>query len=172
MSVYLAGGASGHTNGLTALQSDQAHPTLGAVPVPDSQPPAQAPSATTPASEPSEGAWIGRLVALATPILAVAGGALAGWVAKEIPGAHLDPAEITAFMVSALVAVLGAGLHWLGGWQQHERLVAEGRATPVVSARTRQPIISRRGRVEPGVVAPSPPIPQQPSLAPVAGPSS
>jgi hypothetical protein len=34
-------------------------------------------------------------------------------------------------MVAATAAVVASGYKWLHGWQQHERLVAEGKATPV-----------------------------------------
>ncbi|WP_157610315.1 hypothetical protein [Spirillospora albida] len=79
----------------------------------------------------SEGSWIGRGVALFTPVFAVASGWLAGLVAQVVPGAHLDESQVTAFMVAAMTAALGSGWKWLQGWQQHERLVAEGKAQPV-----------------------------------------
>ncbi|GAA0236024.1 hypothetical protein GCM10009527_035630 [Actinomadura nitritigenes] len=79
----------------------------------------------------SEGSWLGRGVALFTPVFAVAAGWLAGVVAQWVPGAHLDETQVTSFMVAATTAALGAGWKWLQGWQQHERLVAEGKAAPV-----------------------------------------
>jgi hypothetical protein len=79
----------------------------------------------------SEGSWLGRGVALFTPVFAVAAGWLAGVVAQWVPGAHLDETQVTSFMVAATTAALGAGWKWLQGWQQHERFVAEGKAAPV-----------------------------------------
>jgi hypothetical protein len=92
------------------------------------------PIAPTP---PSEGSVIGRVVALLTPPLAIGSGWIAGWVAKEVPGAHLSSTQVTAFMVAASAAALTAAMNWLRGWQQHERLVAEGAAAPVVEAKSR-----------------------------------
>ena len=78
----------------------------------------------------SEGSQIARVVALITPLFAVVAGSFAAWVAKHT-GAKLDSSQITAFMVAAVTTVLAAAWKWLQGWQQHERLVAEGKATPV-----------------------------------------
>ncbi|GGU91728.1 hypothetical protein GCM10010182_03440 [Actinomadura cremea] len=79
----------------------------------------------------SEASWLGRGVALFTPVFAVFAGWLAGVVAQLVPGANLDEAQVTTFMVAATTASLGTGWKWLQGWQQHERFVAEGKATPV-----------------------------------------
>lgn len=84
-----------------------------------------------------EASWLGRGVALFTPVFAVAAGWLAGVVAQVVPGAHLDESQVTAFMVAATTAALGAGWKWLQGWQQHERFVAEGKAAPLKSSRQR-----------------------------------
>jgi hypothetical protein len=96
--------------------------------------PAVAPRAAgnAPAAVVSEGSLIGRFVALLTPVLAILAGLLADWVARLIPGAHLDTTQVTTFMVTAATAVAGADWKWLQGWQQHEQLVANGNATPVV----------------------------------------
>jgi hypothetical protein len=72
----------------------------------------------------------GRFVALLTPVFAVAAAWVAGAVAQVVPGAHLDQNQLVVFMVTAATAVLAAGLKWLHGWQQHERLVAEGKHQP------------------------------------------
>ncbi|MEV4003477.1 hypothetical protein [Actinomadura sp. NPDC049753] len=85
-----------------------------------------------------EASWLGRGVALFTPVFAVAAGWLAGVVAQLVPGAHLDETQVTTFMVAASTAALGSGWKWLQGWQQHERLVADGKAAPVKSSRERR----------------------------------
>ncbi|GAA4238164.1 hypothetical protein GCM10022254_52970 [Actinomadura meridiana] len=91
------------------------------------------------ADEPdSEVSWMGRGVALLTPVFAVAAGWLGGIVAQLVPGADLDEDQVTAFMVAATTAALGAGWKWLQGWQQHEKAVTEGRALPVKSSRQRK----------------------------------
>jgi len=83
--------------------------------------------ATSVAPTETEQSLIGRFVALLTPIFAVAAGYLAGIVAQYIPGANLNQAEVTAFMVIAATSALTAAWKWLQGWQQHESLVAHGR---------------------------------------------
>ncbi|WP_242907664.1 hypothetical protein [Actinomadura terrae] len=86
----------------------------------------------------TEASWLGRLVTLFTPVFAVAAGWFAALIAKIVPGAHLDETQLTSFMIAAMTAALGAAWKWLQGWQQHERLVAEGKATPVKSARSKK----------------------------------
>ncbi|MFD0684363.1 hypothetical protein [Actinomadura fibrosa] len=86
----------------------------------------------------TENSWLGRGVALFTPVFAVAAGWLAGVVASHVPGAHLDEAQVTAFMVATMTSVLGAAWKWLQGWQQHERLVAEGQAAPIKATRKKR----------------------------------
>ncbi len=79
----------------------------------------------------TETSLIGRFVAILTPVFAIAAGWLAGVVAKAVPGAHLNQAEIVSFMVAASASVIAAAWKWLQGWQQHEQLVADGKAQPV-----------------------------------------
>ena len=79
----------------------------------------------------TENSMIGRFVALLTPIFAVLAGAVAAWVAEKIPGVALDQTQIAAFMVVASTSALTAAWKWLHGLQQHERLVAEGKAKAI-----------------------------------------
>ena len=91
--------------------------------------PAQAsPGAVGPVTEYS---LIGRFVAILTPVFAIAAGWIAGVVAKAVPGAHLNQAEIVSFMVAASVSAIASGWKWLQGWQQHEQQVADGKAKPL-----------------------------------------
>jgi hypothetical protein len=78
----------------------------------------------------TEGSLLGRFVALLSPVFVIAAGWLAGIVAKVVPGAHLNQTQIVAFMVAAATSALTASWKWLQGWQQHELLVAEGKASP------------------------------------------
>jgi len=87
----------------------------------------KAAAAEQPAGETSN---LGRFVALLTPVFVVAAGWIAGAVAKAVPGAHLDQGQLVAFMVIGATGALASGLKWLHGWQQHERLVAEGKEQP------------------------------------------
>ena len=91
---------------------------------------ANAPASEMAVVQPSEteNSMIGRFVALLTPIFAALAGVLAGWVANMIPGVVLDQSQIAAFMVVVSTSALTAAWKWLHGLQQHERLVAEGKA--------------------------------------------
>ena len=62
-----------------------------------------------------------RVVVLLTPLVfAPAAGYVSALVAKQIPGVHLAPAEVSGvFVAGALVAVVKA-YKWLDGWQYHE----------------------------------------------------
>jgi uncharacterized membrane protein len=77
-----------------------------------------------------ETSWLARIVTILTPFFAMAAGWLAAWVADHT-GMQLNEAEITAFMVAVALSALGAAWKWLTGWQQHERLVAQGLAVPL-----------------------------------------
>lgn len=78
----------------------------------------------------TEGSWLPRIVAILTPFFSMAAGWIAVWVADHT-GVQLDQPQITAFMVAVAFSALGAVWKWLTGWQQHERLVAQGLAVPV-----------------------------------------
>jgi hypothetical protein len=78
----------------------------------------------------TETSWAGRLVSILTPFAAIAAGWLAALVAKHT-GVELDQTQITAFIAAASLSALTAGWKWLTGWQQHERLVAQGLAVPI-----------------------------------------
>jgi predicted anti-sigma-YlaC factor YlaD len=93
-----------------------------------------------------EGSQIGRLVAILTPVLAIFAGWIAGYVAQHVPGAHLDQAQLTAFMVATMTSVVAAAWKWLQGWQQHERHVAEGKAKPHREPRPTRPSRAPRKR--------------------------
>ena len=84
-----------------------------------------------------ETSMLGRFVALLTPVFVVAAGWVAGVVARAVPGAHLNQGELVAFMVTAATAALTVAWKWLQGWQQHERLVAEGKEQPIGRPQTR-----------------------------------
>lgn len=88
-------------------------------------------SGAAPAGNQVETSLIPRFVALATPLFAIVAGWIAGWAARALPGLQLDQTQIVTFMTAAAVAALSASWKWLHGWQQHERLVAEGRDKPV-----------------------------------------
>lgn len=123
-------GAAAATNGAQAAAAPS-----GPAPAAPS-PPAPDPSSAGSAAETS---LIGRFVALLTPLLAIAAGWLAGVVGHAIPGVTLDQGQITAFMIAAATAVLGAAWKWLQGWQAHEQRVAVGQEQPVKPAAPASP---------------------------------
>jgi hypothetical protein len=86
-----------------------------------------APAASSATSD--EGSLLGRFVALFTPVFAILAGWFAGVIAMHVPGARLDPTQVTTFMVAAATTALTTGVKWLHGWQKHESLVAQGKAT-------------------------------------------
>ena len=92
---------------------------------------------------PSEASLIGRFVAIFTPVFAIAAGWFAGLVAQLVPGAHLNQAQIVAFMTAAAASVITAGWKWLQGWQQHEALVARGADVPVKPGQSPQAAASK-----------------------------
>lgn len=104
-------------------------------PTEPTQPQAPAPGSASPVPADSprlaEGSLRSRFVTLLTPVFTVLAGYLAGLVGKYLPGLHLDPGELVAFMVAASTSAFTAALKWMHGWQQHERLVAAGEDRPV-----------------------------------------
>jgi hypothetical protein len=66
-----------------------------------------------------------RIVALFTPVIAVAAGATATWLADTIPGLEVSAAQLEAVFVGGLAVVLAPAAQWLYGAQKHERHEAE-----------------------------------------------
>ncbi len=99
----------------------------------------------------TEGSLISRYVALLTPPSTAAAGYLV-LVVNDVTGAQVDGARLTCLVVVAATSATAASWKWLTGWQQHERLVADGLAEPrspaVTSRQERgtQPYARRRHR--------------------------
>lgn len=74
---------------------------------------------------------LNRLVALLTPVFALAAGACATWLAENFPGVDIPQDTLQAIFIAGATAVLAPALHWLHGWQKWEtreetaRLAAE-----------------------------------------------
>jgi hypothetical protein len=64
-----------------------------------------------------------RMVALFTPVIALAAGSAAAWLADL--GFDVSANEIQAVIIAALVAVLAPAAQWLSGSQKYERHQAE-----------------------------------------------
>jgi len=63
---------------------------------------------------------LNRLVALLTPLFALAAGACATWLAEHFPGVTISEDQLTQIFIAGAVAVLAPALHWLHGWQKFE----------------------------------------------------
>jgi hypothetical protein len=62
-----------------------------------------------------------RIVALVTPVCALAAGWAATWLADNVPGMNVSKENLQAVFVAGAVAVLAPALHWLHGWQKWEQ---------------------------------------------------
>jgi hypothetical protein len=65
-----------------------------------------------------------RMVALLTPVVALAAGGVATWLADTL-GVNVEADEVQAIMIAALIAVLAPAAQWLHGSQKYERHQAE-----------------------------------------------
>jgi hypothetical protein len=61
-----------------------------------------------------------RIVALITPVCALAAGWAASWLAENVPGIDVSQDNLQAIFIAGAVAVLAPALHWLHGWQKWE----------------------------------------------------
>jgi hypothetical protein len=66
-----------------------------------------------------------RIVALITPICALAAGWAATWLADNVPGLNVSQENLQAVFVAGAVAVLTPAAQWLYGWQKYEARQAE-----------------------------------------------
>lgn len=66
-----------------------------------------------------------RLVALLTPVAAVAAGTAADWSAKHFPGVEVSAAALEEIFIAGIVAVVAPAAIWMLGWQKHEAREAE-----------------------------------------------
>jgi hypothetical protein len=65
-----------------------------------------------------------RMVALLTPVVALAAGGAATWIAENV-GVDVQAEEVQAIFIAALVAVLAPAAQWLHGSQKFERHQSE-----------------------------------------------
>ena len=65
-----------------------------------------------------------RMVALLTPVVALAAGGIATWLADNL-GVNVQAEEVQAIFIAALIAVLAPAAQWLHGSQKFERHQAE-----------------------------------------------
>jgi hypothetical protein len=62
-----------------------------------------------------------RIVALFTPLIALASGALATWLADNVSGLEVSAGQLEAIFLAGLAAVLAPAGQWLYGSQKYER---------------------------------------------------
>jgi hypothetical protein len=61
-----------------------------------------------------------RIVALVTPVCALAAGWAATWLADNVPGLNISKENLQAVFIAGAVAVLAPAIQWLHGWQKWE----------------------------------------------------
>jgi hypothetical protein len=66
-----------------------------------------------------------RIVALLTPVCALAAGACATWLAEHFPSLNVPESALEEIFIAGAVAVLAPALQWLYGWQRYEAREAE-----------------------------------------------
>jgi hypothetical protein len=66
-----------------------------------------------------------RLVALLTPVCALAAGWAATWLAKHVPGVNISADQLEPIFIAGAVAVLAPAAQWLYGWQKYEERAAQ-----------------------------------------------
>jgi hypothetical protein len=62
-----------------------------------------------------------RIVALVTPVCALAAGWAATWLADNVPGMNFTKENLQAVFIAGAVAVLAPAAQWLHGWQKWEQ---------------------------------------------------
>jgi hypothetical protein len=66
-----------------------------------------------------------RIVALITPVAALAAGACATWLAQHFPGIDINQGSLQSVFVAGAVVALAPAAQWLHGWQKYEAREAD-----------------------------------------------
>lgn len=81
-----------------------------------------------------------RIVALLTPVFALAAGWSATWLADHVPGMTVSADQLQAVFIAGALAVLAPAAQWLHGWQKYEeRMVAADQVASAVDAAVAEP---------------------------------
>ena len=76
-----------------------------------------------------------RIVALLTPVFALAAGWSATWLADNVPGMTVSADQLQAVFIAGALAVLAPAAQWLHGWQKYEeRLVVADQTASAADA--------------------------------------
>jgi len=74
-----------------------------------------------------------RIVALLTPVCALAAGWVASWIAQNFPDANISKESLQAVFIGGVAAVLAPAWQWLHGWQKYEARQAEAEQLALAS---------------------------------------
>lgn len=66
-----------------------------------------------------------RLVALLSPLFALAAGACSVWLAEHFPGLSISSDALEEIFIAGALAALAPAMQWLYGWQKYEQREAE-----------------------------------------------
>jgi hypothetical protein len=67
-----------------------------------------------------------RVVAFLTPLVfAPAAGAVAAWIANNVPGAEIPASKLEEVFIGGALIALAPAAQWLHGWQKYEARKAE-----------------------------------------------
>jgi hypothetical protein len=66
-----------------------------------------------------------RIVALVTPVAALAAGACATWLAQHFPGIDINQSDLQSVFIAGAVVALAPAAQWLHGWQKYEAREAD-----------------------------------------------
>ena len=74
-----------------------------------------------------------RIVALLTPVCALAAGWVASWIAQNFPDANISKESLQAVFIGGMAAVVVPAWQWLHGWQKYEARQAEAEQLALAS---------------------------------------
>jgi hypothetical protein len=81
-----------------------------------------------------------RIVALITPVCALAAGWVASWIAQNFPNADISKESLQAVFIGGMLAVIAPAAQWLHGWQKFEERQADAdRLASIADAAVAQP---------------------------------
>jgi hypothetical protein len=88
-----------------------------------------------------------RIVALITPVCALAAGWAASWLADNVPGVNISRENLQAVFIAGALAVVAPALQWLHGWQKWESrsedaIIAASRGFPAEAPVIVAPVIA------------------------------
>jgi hypothetical protein len=89
-----------------------------------------------------------RIVALITPVCALAAGWAASWLAEHVPGLDISQENLQAVFIAGAVTVLAPALHWLHGWQKWEVRNEEAIAAAAHGFPDQTPVVDDGGATE------------------------